>query len=413
LTDSDFQIFSVEEITLLIKKKLTSDSTLRDIWISGEISNFVHHSSGHLYFTLKDERSQLPCAMFRWANEKLKFEPEDGMKVLTKGNIDVYAPQGRYNFVVSEVHPKGAGELYLKFMQLKEKLQKEGLFDVARKKPIPRFPNKIGVVTSPTGAALRDIINVTKRRYPLAEILVVPTQVQGDLAKDDIVTSIELLNTHSDVDVMIVGRGGGSIEDLWPFNEEGVARAIFNSKIPVISAVGHETDFSIADFVADLRAPTPSAAAELVVPDMHEIMKGIRTKNDALLLNIKGIITISEKNLQTLKGALKPRILFERIITHQQTADSFTTKMNLNMRHQLALYQGRFDVLAEMLDAVSPLSTLKRGYSISLKLPGEEVVDTVKKVKEQDDLKIVISDGELECKVNNVKEIQRKQNQDN
>jgi exodeoxyribonuclease VII large subunit len=413
LTDSDFQIFSVEEITLLIKKKLTSDSTLRDIWISGEISNFVHHSSGHLYFTLKDERSQLPCAMFRWANEKLKFEPEDGMRVLAKGNIDVYAPQGRYNFVVSEVHPKGAGELYLKFMQLKEKLQKEGLFDVARKKPIPRFPNKIGVVTSPTGAVLRDIINVTKRRYPLAEILVVPTQVQGDLAKDALVASIELLNTHSDVDVMIVGRGGGSIEDLWPFNEEGVARAIINSKIPVISAVGHETDFSIADFVADLRAPTPSAAAELVIPDMHEIMKGIQTKNDALLLNIKGIITISERNLQTLKGALKPRILFERIITHQQTADSFTTKMNLNMRHQLALYQGRFDVLAEMLDAVSPLSTLKRGYSISLKLPGEEVVDTVNKVKEQDDLKIVISDGELECKVNNVKEIQRKQNQDN
>jgi exodeoxyribonuclease VII large subunit len=413
LTDSDFQIFSVEEITLLIKKKLTSDSTLRDIWISGEISNFVHHSSGHLYFTLKDERSQLPCAMFRWANEKLKFEPEDGMKVLAKGNIDVYGPQGRYNFVVSEVHPKGAGELYLKFMQLKEKLQKEGLFDVARKKPIPRFPNKIGVVTSPTGAVLRDIINVTKRRYPLAGILVVPTQVQGDLAKDDIVASIELLNNHSDVDVIIVGRGGGSMEDLWPFNEERVARAIINSKIPVISAVGHETDFSIADFVADLRAPTPSAAAELVVPDMHEIMKGIRTKNDALLMDIKGIITISEKNLQTLKGALKPRILFERIITHQQTADSFTTKMNLNMRHQLALYQGRFDVLAEMLDAVSPLSTLKRGYSISLKLPGEEVVDTVKKVRVKDDLKIVISDGELECKVNNVKEIQRKQNQEN
>jgi exodeoxyribonuclease VII large subunit len=257
------------------------------------------------------------------------------------------------------------------------------------------------------------MVNVTRRRYPLAEILVVPTQVQGDLAKDDIVTSIELLNTHSDVDVMIVGRGGGSIEDLWPFNEERVARAIINSKIPVISAVGHETDFSIADFVADLRAPTPSAAAELVVPDMHEIMKGIRTKNDALLMNIKGIITISEKNLQTLKGALKPRILFERIITHQQTADSFTTKMNLNMRHQLALYQGRFDVLAEMLDAVSPLSTLKRGYSISLKLPGEEVVDTVKKVRVKDDLKIVISDGELECKVNNVKEIQRKQNQEN
>jgi exodeoxyribonuclease VII large subunit len=413
LEETDFHIFSIEEITLFIKKKLTSDATLKDIWITGEISNFLRHSSGHLYFTLKDENSQLPCAMFRWANENLKFEPRDGMKVLAKGNIDVYAPQGRYNFVVSEIHPKGAGELYLKFMQLKEKLQKEGLFDIARKKPIPRFPNTIGVVTSPTGAALRDIVNVTKRRYPLANILVVPTQVQGDSAKYDIEASIELLNRYKKVDVMIVGRGGGSLEDLWPFNEEIVARAIFNSKIPVISAVGHETDFSIADFVADLRAPTPSAAAELVVPDMHEILKGIQGKYEALLLNIRGIVTINEKNLQTMKAALKPRLLMDRIITHHQTADSLSTKMSLNIRHQLTLFQGRFDVLAEMLDAVSPLSTLRRGYSITMKLPQKEVVDSVKKIKEKDQLRIIISDGELECNVDKIKRMERMEKQDN
>jgi exodeoxyribonuclease VII large subunit len=400
---SNFQIFTVKEITLYIKHKLSSDEALLDIWVQGEISNFVHHSSGHYYFTLKDEHSQLPCAMFRWANEGLKFKLEDGMKIIARGSIDVYTPQGRYNFIISEVHPKGVGELYLRFLQLKEKLAKEGLFDVKFKKRIPPFPNRVGIITSLTGAALQDILNIMKRRYPCAQILLVPAIVQGEDAARDIVRSIRLLNEFRDVDVAIVGRGGGSIEDLWPFNEEIVARAIFDSQVPIISAVGHESDFTISDFVADLRAATPSAAAELVVPNKNEVIKQINSFNDALSQNLITLLRMHKKHIEGVRTSLRPRLLIDRIIQYQQHADDLTSKLTMKMDHNLELCFGRFNALTEMLDAVSPLSTLKRGYSITLKLPEEFAIDTVEKAKKGDEVKVILQDGEMMCKVNEVK----------
>ncbi len=399
---SNLQIFTVKEITLYIKHKLNSDPALLDVWVQGEISNFVHHTSGHYYFTLKDEDSQLPCAMFRWANEGLKFKLENGMKVIAKGSIDVYTPQGRYNFVVSEVHPKGVGELYLRFLQLKERLAKEGLFDVKFKKTKPRFPKRVGIITSPTGAALQDMVNIMKRRFPCSEILLVPTLVQGEKAAEDIVRSIRLLNTFGGVDVAIVGRGGGSIEDLWPFNEEIVARAIFDSQIPIISAVGHETDFTISDFVADLRAATPSAAAELVVPDKNEVIRQIDGLRDALFQDLQTMLLMNKKHLEGVSKALRPKILVDRVIQHQQRTDDLTSKLIMRIKHNLEMCIGRFNALAEMLDAVSPLATLRRGYSITLKLPEEQAIDTVEKAKKGDEVKVILHDGEMKCKVNEV-----------
>jgi len=391
-------------VTKYIKEKLCSDTNLADIWIAGEISNFVHHTSGHFYFTLKDEASQLPCAMFRWANESLKFELAEGLKIIARGNIDVYAPQGRYNFVVSEVHPKGMGELYLKFLQLKDRLAKEGLFDVQYKKPIPKFPRAIGVLTSTTGAAIRDIINISGRRFPYSDILVVPTLVQGERAAADIVHSIELLNSHGGVDVIIVGRGGGSIEDLWPFNEENVARAIFDSQIPIISAVGHETDFVISDFVADLRAPTPSAAAELVVPDGNELAKHIAMQREAAYQGMRAYLRVNAKHMEGLTGALKPSLLMDRVFQFQQTSDALTSRILKHMEHSMDMWRGRYSALNEMLDAVSPLATLNRGYSITLNMPDEAVVDSVAKTAKGQDVKIIVSDGEMRCTVNSVEE---------
>ncbi len=400
----DFHIFTVEEVTRYIKDKLISDPKLADIWISGEISNFVHHSSGHFYFTLKDEHSQLPCAMFKWANEGIGFEMKDGLKIIALGCIDVYKPQGRYNFVVSQVHPKGPGELYLKFLQLKEKLSKEGLFNVEFKKPIPRFPNKIGVVTSPTGAAIKDILNITARRFPSVEILLVPTLVQGDNAADDIVHSIDLLNRYANVDVVILGRGGGSIEDLWPFNEERVARAIFNSCIPIISAVGHETDFTISDFVADIRAPTPSSAAELAVPDKEDLIRHVLTMNNSLRHNLSLTVRMKKTQYEGIRNILKPKLLLDRVIQNQQQADDLNAKMVIHIENLLMLYTNRYNALNEMLDAVSPLATLKRGYSITLMLPKESVLSSITKVEENDDVKVILHDGEMRCKVTKKKE---------
>lgn len=399
MANSNFHIFNVAEITQYIKHKLNSDEDLLDIWVQGEISNFVHHSSGHFYFTLKDEHSQLPCAMFRWANEGLKFALENGMKVMAKGSIDVYAPQGRYNFVASEVQPKGVGELYIRFLQLKERLAKEGLFDVKFKKPIPKFPSRVGIITSPTGAAVRDIMNIMRRRFPCAEILLVPTLVQGENAKEDIVHAIRTLNAFGDVDVAIVGRGGGSIEDLWSFNEEIVARAIFESKIPIISAVGHETDFTISDFVADLRAATPSSAAELVVPDKSELTRRINALRDAMGVRVLGMLNVHKQRFEAQISALKPRLLMDRIIQYQQHTDELTSKVILQMKHNLTICMERFNAASEILDAVSPLSTLRRGYSITLKLPEQSTIDSVDKVRKGDEVKIILQDGEMRCSV--------------
>ena len=315
------RIFSVKEITRYIRMKLESDGLLADVWLRGEISNFTHHTSGHMYFTLKDEASRIKCVMFAAHNRRLPFTPRDGTKVIARGSVTVYERDGNYQFYVTQMQPDGIGSLYLAFEQLKRKLEAEGLFDPARKRPLPRFPRTIGVVTSPTGAAIRDILTTLGRRYPQAKVALVPVLVQGEGAAPSIVRAIELLNRLGEADVMIVGRGGGSIEELWAFNEEIVARAIAASRIPVISAVGHETDFTIADFVADLRAPTPTAAAELAVPHVLELKETLEHLKRRMRGALAAAVESRRQRLERIRRS--PVLLYPRryLLAHAERLD--------------------------------------------------------------------------------------------
>ena len=297
------QYLTVTALTRYIKRKFDYDPHLQDVYVKGEISNFKKHTRGHMYFTVKDDHARIAAVMFHHQARTLKFIPENGMHVLIRGTVTVYEPGGQYQIYVNEMHPDGIGSLYLAFEQLKEKLAKEGLFAKEHKRPLPNYPKTIGVVTSPTRAAIRDIITTIQRRYPIARIIIYPALVQGEQAAASIVQAIEVANERKEADVLIVGRGGGSIEDLWPFNEEIVARAIFASKIPIISAVGHETDITIADFVADLRAPTPTGAAELAVPDIDEIMERILNYKIRLTRSIREQITSERKNLERITNS--------------------------------------------------------------------------------------------------------------
>ena len=293
------RFLTVGALTKYIKRKFDADPHLHDCLVKGEISNFKQHSSGHMYFTLKDDKARILAVMFSSANRRMKFTPENGMKVLVRGDVTVYEGSGQYQIYVHDMQPDGVGDLYLAFEQLKEKLTKEGLFAVEHKKPIPKFPATVGVVTSPTGAALRDIITTIKRRYPIAKILILPALVQGDQAAPSITDAINQANEKKHgIDVLIVGRGGGSIEELWAFNEEIVARAIYESTIPIISAVGHETDFTIADFVADLRAPTPTGAAELAVPHIDEWIERVLTKQTRIMRAMKEKVNLQSNKLR-------------------------------------------------------------------------------------------------------------------
>lgn len=278
---------TVNALTKYIKRKFDADPHLQDCYVKGEISNFKQHSSGHMYFTLKDDKARLLAIMFASANRSMKFKPENGMQVLVSGDLSVYEASGQYQIYIKDMKPDGVGELFLAFEQLKAKLTEEGLFSPENKLALPKYPKTVGVVTSPTGAAIRDIVSTIKRRYPIANILLLPALVQGDQAAASIAKAIKYANTTGKIDVLIIGRGGGSIEELWAFNEEVVARAIFSSKIPIISAVGHETDFTIADFVADLRAPTPTAAAELAVPHIDELIERILNRQTRMLRAMK------------------------------------------------------------------------------------------------------------------------------
>ncbi|VVB87930.1 Exodeoxyribonuclease 7 large subunit [uncultured archaeon] len=389
-------IYTVHEFTLAIKGILTG-SRLSDVWIRGEISNFTNHSSGHRYFTLKDKGSQLQCVMFKWHGNNLRFELEHGMKVVVLGDIDVYEQRGQYQLRVRAIRPDGIGELYKAYEQLKNKLAMEGLFSPEHKKPLPEFPKRIGVATSPTGAVLHDILTVLKRRYPV-NILFMPTVVQGEYAAESIVHSISALN-NTDVDLIIMGRGGGSIEDLWAFNEELVARAIFNSKIPVISAVGHETDYTIADFVADVRAPTPSAAAEIAVPDRQELCNRISRLGDRLTETQRRNINDKTSYLAQLKAAIEPGLLLDMVSHHTQYMDDLARRQNLSMQRLLEVKKSLFAAHAGKLDAVSPLGTLSRGYSITLKLPDKALVRSIDDVEERDELQIIVNDGRIKCHV--------------
>lgn len=381
---------TVSVINRYIKHRLDTDENLQTVFIKGEISNFKAHSTGHLYFSIKDETSKINAIMFSKNASKLQFSPIDGTKVLITGRISVYEATGNYQIYVDDMQEDGLGNLYIEFEKLKKKLEEEGLFDSKYKKPIPKYPEKIGVITANTGAAIKDILTTIKRRYPIAQVILFPSLVQGENAASDIVKNINLAGNY-ELDILIVGRGGGSIEDLWPFNEEIVARAIFDCNIPVISAVGHEIDFTIADFVSDLRAPTPTAAAEMAVPNLVDLNKYIKQLNIRLnetilkQLNIQKLYLESFKNSYIIKN---PMILYEN---QKQRLDLINEKLNTNIVLKLDNKRKELENIIDKLNLVNPLNILKRGFSLTYK--DNKLVKSVKKLKENDLLNLKLTDG--------------------
>lgn len=397
----DQKIMSIGELTNYIKDILENDSLLQNIMVRGELSNFYSHTSGHLYFTLKDSDAQLKCVMFRSNARWLKFQPENGMNLIATGSVGIYPDRGEYQLYVRELQPDGIGALHLAFEQLKEKLQKEGLFDKKYKKPIPRLPRRIGVITSPTGAAIRDIISVIRRRFPHVEIVIAPAIVQGDEAPESLVQALKLIQEDKEIDVIIMGRGGGSIEDLWAFNEEIVARAIFACPIPIISAVGHETDFTIADFVADLRAPTPSAAAELAIANYDELSKYLESIERRLEQYIINRIDKLAERVERLKKHpifLRPEEVF---LKPWQRVDELEWRLHRTMEHQIKLIKERCYGYFKQLESLSPLNVLIRGYSVTEKLNGN-LIKSINDVTVGEQVKIRLQDGELKAIIEEV-----------
>ena len=396
------RVYSVSEITSVIKTLL--EESLPTVWIEGEISNIKFHSSGHIYFTLKDSGAQIPVVMWRSRTLSLAFQPEDGMKVQVLGNIRVYEKGGRYQLDALMIQPFGQGQLQMEFERLKQKLQAEGLFDAEHKKPLPSYPHTIGVVTSPTGAAIRDIVNVLKRRAPHVQIILRPTLVQGENAARDIVNAIREFNNYGKVDLLIVGRGGGSLEDLWPFNEEAVARAIYDSDLPIISAVGHEVDFTIADFVADLRAPTPSAAAELAVPDYVQLKQQILQWRQRIAQLLKTRIFHARNRVQDLArsyGLKRPEDLIHQYAVQVDELDAALSrflKLKINKHNEL------IKQLHLRLNNLNPQKVLERGYSISY-INGRIVRD-VSRIKARDELETRLANGRV---LSTVKQVQKEE----
>ena len=444
-------IYSVKEITRRIKNLFEQDEDLQDVWIRGELSNFTHHSSGHMYFTVKDEASRMKAVMFAGANRYLRFIPKSGDRVIIRGSITIFERDGQYQLYAKEMQPDGIGSLYLAYEQLKERLTREGLFDQQYKKTIPPYPKTIGVITSPTGAAIRDIITTIRRRYPLGKILLLPVLVQGEQAPASISQAIDHMNQRNDIDVLIIGRGGGSIEELWAFNEEIVARSIFHSKIPIISAIGHETDFTIADFVADVRAATPTAAAELAVPHILELREKIDRLKDKLLGAMMHQVRDGRNRLLRAEKSYVFRQPGRQVLQYQQTLDRIQDRLKFTMKQQIAGQQNRWkenhhrllsvapdlkiellykqnqqfqhrleramktlwrdrlrqaDHLMGKLDALSPLKVMGRGYALVFKEDEEKksLVQSVKVVETGDQIRVKLSDGELTCEVHGKKE---------
>lgn len=404
----DVHIYTVSELTKSIKCLL--EDAFPAVWVEGEISNFSASSAGHIYFTLKDGLSQISCALFKNVSYKLKFKPGDGLKILCFGRISVYGPRGSYQLIVERVEPKGLGALQLAFEQLKEKLNKEGLFDPSGKKQLPYLPTRIGVVTSPTGAAIRDILNVTTRRFQNIEILINPVRVQGKGAAEEIAKAIREFNEFGQVDVLIVGRGGGSVEDLWAFNEEVVARAIFDSTIPVISAVGHHIDWTISDFVADLRAATPSAAAELVIPKKADLTQGLKDIKIRLRSALLGKFNVLRERLNSLSTSYVLRDPLNFIRQHQQRIDELAKNITVQMSHALELSRERFMRNAARLEALSPLAILNRGYSITTLLPEGRVIKSASTLKKGQELRTRLAEGELISRISEIKKKQESKN---
>jgi exodeoxyribonuclease VII large subunit len=439
---------SVTALTKYIKRKFDADPYLRDIHVRGEISNFKQHSSGHMYFTLKDEKARILAVMFSSQARFMKFSPENGMKVIVKGEITLYEPSGQYQIYIKEMRPDGIGELFLAYEQLKSRLEKEGLFSTEHKKRIPVFPRTVGVITSPTGAAIRDIITTIKRRFPITNILVLPALVQGENAGPSVAKAIQKANTIKDIDVLIVGRGGGSIEELWGFNEEIVARAIYDSAIPIISAVGHETDFTIADFVADLRAPTPTGAAEMAVPHIEDLMERILQRQTRLVrvmsekirfekerfsrtqksyafryphrlyeqkleqvdklteMLIRGtsrLSVVKRSQLENLKKLLIRNHPIEALRQAEDRLKRTDKELNRGMVQIHTRKQTEFKRVLATLTALSPLRIMERGYSLVYN-DDNQLVKTISQVEEENSIQVQLSDGSLFCKVLSKKE---------
>ena len=389
------EVVTVTQLTRYIKRLFDYDGVLSDVCVIGEISNFKLHTSGHMYFTLKDEYSVIKCVMFKSQNQMLKFRPKDGLKVIARGYVSVYEAGGSYQLYPEYMEPAGLGNLYLAFEQLKQKLEAEGLFRPEAKKKIPYLPGSIAVITSPTGAVIRDIINVLFRRFPNAVLKLFPVQVQGEEAAKQISYALDFINRHKAADVIILARGGGSLEELWPFNEEIVARSIYRSEIPVISAVGHETDFSISDFVADLRAPTPSAAAELVIPDKEILVKNIMDLRLRLKKSIINRIQCERLKLDQLMKSRAMRHPLDRINQRKMDLEILSKRMADVMKRRIEKEKGNLSVLCGKLDALSPLTVLARGYSITMK--DGNIIKSVKQVQNGDKLDIILSDGKIRC----------------
>lgn len=392
---------SVSALTQYLKHKFDTDEHLRCVFIKGEISNFKYHTSGHLYFSVKDEKSKINAIMFNNSAKNLNFKPADGTKVLIMGRISVYEATGNYQIYVEEMLEDGVGNLYIAFEKLKEQLSKEGLFDPSHKLQIPKIPKRIGVITASTGAAIKDITSTIKRRFPICEILLFPSLVQGENAAVDIVKNIERANNYN-LDLLIVGRGGGSIEDLWPFNEEIVARAIYNSPIPTISAVGHEIDYTIADFVADLRAPTPTGAAEMAVPNINDVISHIEQLKIRARENISKKLNIHKLTLDSIKNSFvlkNPLILYDG---KKQKIDIVCEKLQNILKYKIQESKNSFYLLIDKLELLNPINTLKRGYSITY-LNNKVITDSIN-LKEKDQLNIKLHKGEVLVEVKEIKE---------
>ncbi|WP_067836799.1 exodeoxyribonuclease VII large subunit [Amphibacillus sediminis] len=439
---------TVTALTKYIKHKFESDSHMKNVWIKAEISNFKHHSRGHMYFTLKDDQARILSVMFAGYNQYLKFTPENGMHVIVRGDVNVYEPQGQYQFYVQEMHPDGLGALHLAYQQLKDKLDQEGLFAEVRKKSIPLFPSHIGLITSTTGAAIQDMLTTIRRRLPSVKISIFPVLVQGRTAKDTIKSAIEQANTDRTIDTLIVGRGGGSIEELWAFNEEVVARAMVASRIPIISAVGHETDFTIADLVADLRAATPTAAAELAVPSKLELVNQVRALTRQLTNSLNQKVENNRGQLQRLQASYAFKYPKQLAVQKEQQLDRLLERLEHSTRSNLKQYHDRlnqstkallfqhpkhrihaltkekiyltkalntaynrllqvklnqFEALIDKLHVLSPLATMKRGYSISYSSTGQ-LIKSVRDVEPGEQLTVQLGDGHLDCQVWGIEE---------
>ncbi|MCL2852052.1 MAG: exodeoxyribonuclease VII large subunit [Defluviitaleaceae bacterium] len=396
------KIYSVSQITRYIKAVLEEDVILGDICLEGELSNVKLHSSGHVYFTIKDETSAINCVMFRSQAETLNFSPSDGLKIVAWGRVSVFEKTGAYQLYVSTLKPSGLGELYLAYEQLKNRLEAKGYFDSARKRELPPYPGVVGLVTSGDGAAVADIISVLRRRNRALKIVLTPVKVQGAGAAQSVAEGIELINRHGTADVIIVGRGGGSFEDLWPFNEEAVARAVFESPIPVVSAVGHETDFTICDFVADLRAPTPSAAAELVAPDLDAILEDLQEA-------VSSMDEALGRHLDSLRGRLAllvdKRVLrqpMERIYNSEIYTETLLKRLDAEAARRVASLRSLLEREAALLESLSPLNTLSRGYTAARR--DGAVISSAAQLAAGDEISLRFSDGEADCRVLSTKE---------